>query len=184
MKDRAKEIYRKAETFYRETYDELAKLADDNADERNVEELADAALALREAHAMIERIKIRMHFGKEEAERRACLIAVKREQIDPIETPYVVARMKLQINPRLPKRKSDPEGFARVMEALGVPRELWDTGRESDPVISVNWKGMVQLATDRAAAGYPLPGGISSDNTKPIYRLHLRKRKEILEDHE
>jgi len=185
MKERARNIYRMTEKFYREVYDELAKLADEVKDETELPEMVDAAFAMREAEKLAKRIQVRMKANQEQAERKACHDAIEvYNSIEPIRTEYATGTPDMEMNVRVPSRKKELQEYARMMEALGIPRELWDRGQENSPAVDVHWPGMVSMITERAAAGLPLPEGLGPNRTSVMYRLNLRRRRGVLEDAE
>ena len=68
-----------------------------------------------------------------------------------------------------------------VMIGLGIPRDLWDVPEDQSPVIDPHWVGICETLTERAAAGLPLPHGVSPDRTSVIYRLAMKRRCGVLE---
>lgn len=180
MRERLKNIYRTVEKLYREAYNELAISAEELYEERSLEELADTTYALREAGELINRLRIRVEALKTEIEAKACTIAVESGEIDPIRTEYCTATPDMKISVSVPKRRKEPEAYAELMTALGVPRELWDRGVENSPAVDLHYPGLVEMVTERAAAGLPLPPGVSPDRTKTMFRLAIRRRRGIL----
>lgn len=182
MRDDVKQTFQTITTAYETIYSQLAQLARALVKETDPAHLADAAYAMREAEKMLKRLRIQADAVGITAQRVACIVLTKQDE-EKVQTEYVVAHTDLTLHANVPSARKEPEKFRAMMEYLEVPPDLWDyDDPERDRVVSVSWPGFVQLLTERASEGKPLPPGIDVSDTKPIYRLKLRKRRGILED--
>lgn len=156
---------------------QLGPVQDDHVKKTpNIQELADWAYALSECEKMLDRLRKDAKAAKEMAEKICCLLYTKLGEGGPIRTEHVTATPRVKFMASIPKQSTNPEAFARLMEHLGIPREMW----EKD-VVRPHWPGFTDFFTECLEAGKPLPPGIDPDKTYPLYALTLRKRKDIEE---
>jgi hypothetical protein len=181
MKSLPKNLYREASILHARTYSLLADLAASLTGETDIAEVADVAFAMREMGKLLHEVEVRCNGVGESAQRLACALAI-RDEIEVIKTVHVSAEPDLKLNAKLPSPKTEPEAYAKLMRYLGVPEELWNVGPERRRAVDLQWPGMVEYLTDKAQRGEPLPEGVAAEDTKPLFRLLMRRRKGVLED--
>lgn len=78
--------------------------------------------------------------------------------------------------PLLPKRTTDPEGFAALMTHLGIPETIW-----KERVVDIHWPGFCEYVTTLAENGLPVPPGIDPGSMHPRFSVSTRpvKGKEL-----
>lgn len=181
MNPATKELYQAASQLHAKTYGLLAELALALTKETDVAEVADVAFAMREMSKLLHEVEVRSNAVGESAQRLACAIAI-RDEIEEIKTEYVTAQPDLKLNAKLPSPKTEFEAYAKLMRYLKVPEELWNVGPERRRAVDLQWPGMVEYLTDKAQRGEPLPDGVAAADTKPLFRLLMRRRKGVLEN--
>lgn len=144
----------------------------------NTEDQADAAYALREIADMVDEVRKMANSTGELAQRFACIIAGATGNPEPIRTEYCTATPDVKPIASVPRQSSDPEGYALLMEHLGIPRAMWDRGDDKS-VVKPNWPGMMSYLAEQMKQGKPLPPGIDPDKTYSEYRLLIRKKKGV-----
>ena len=180
MKSEIQALYHEAILLHTNTYAQLARLSASLQQETDVRVIADAAFAMREMGKLLHEVEVRINGVGDLAQRLACAIAI-RDEIEEIKTLHVVAKPDLKLNAKLPSPKNEPEEYAKLMRYLGVPEELWNVGPENRRAVDLCWPGMVEFLTAKAEHGEPLPAGVSAVDTKPLFRLMMRRRKGVLE---
>jgi hypothetical protein len=150
-------------------------------------ELADLAYALKKMEEFADDIRKQCKALGKTVQTAACVTFIKNhaaddpnaETTDTIKTEYCTARPDVLHVATVPSRKTDPEGYKKFCEFFKLDPAL--IGDEETPgAISINWQGMIELLTERASQGLPLPPGCDPSKTYPMYRLSpIRKRKEV-----
>lgn len=181
MKLALKDAYATAYAAYQDLLSRLDEIGEVARNEEDLEELADTAYMLREMATMLKRLRVKADKLGETAQARACAMGVQSDT-EIIRTPHCTATLDMKMNPKLPTRSRDPEGYAAMMDFLQVPRGLWDVPEDQHSAVDLKWPGMVDLVSNLVAEGKPLPPGVKPDSTKPLFRLLMRKRKGVLED--
>lgn len=74
----------------------------------------------------------------------------------------------------IPKPKSDPEGYSKLLTFLGVPDDKHESG-----MIRVHWPSFQKHCNELASQGKPLPPGIDPSKTYPDYKLKVTKSRKI-----
>jgi len=137
--------------------------------------LADAAYGLRELENLGEEIRKRSRRHKEIAEKMCCAICTVMQEVDAIKTDYVTAAPKIDLVASLPHRSTDPENYARLMDYLGIRRELWEGAEHA--AVQPHWPGIIDMIGKQQAAGEPLPPGVDPDKTYAKYSLLMRGKR-------
>lgn len=151
--------------------------------ERDIRQLADTAYAMREAYALLDRLRKDVKAIQDLAEKMACLLYTAdatHSANDSIRTGYCTATPDVGLMASLPKKNKDPEGFAAMMQYMGIPDVLWNTPSEDDEAVRPHWPGMVSYLTKLMGEGRPLPPGLNPERTYPVYKLKIRKVKDIV----
>lgn len=144
---------------------------------------ADCAYVLNECYKFLDDSRKSIKNAKELAERVTCLILVTQGNGGNVKTDYCTATPRASQIASIPKRSTNPVGYAALMNHLGIPRALWDR-EEEDEVVRPHWPGMVAYLSQQLAAGKPLPPGIDPDKTYAVYSLTIRAKKGVTADPE
>ena len=179
MKREAIEIFKAIKTARNSIVANLVRLEEsvNTGCDGSLLELADIAYALRDTRDMAEDIRKRCDALGKTAQNFACLGAVTLEHGGTIGTEYVAATPSVKTVVSIPSRKKEPEAFAKLMDHLKVPRELWERGEHA--AMQPHWPGLMELVSERQANGLPMPPGIDPNKTYAEYSLRMRGRKEI-----
>lgn len=184
-------VLRKAITAHRELYNLIATIKQSVSEESECEQLADIAVALREAETHLEDTRKTVTNAKEVVCRLACMRyledASRVLQGEPIRTDLVTANPEMTICAKIPTYEKDPVAYAKMMTYLGVDEQLWDKGKiltdageQHTEVVRVHWPGFQSLCTRLKAHGLPLPDGIDENATFTQFTLHMRKKGPLL----
>lgn len=172
----AQKIYAMARAEHGQIYNRLAELRQYLDRCPNQGELADAAYALRKAGELLEDTRKEVKRVEELAIKIACVLWVRDPANlngKPIKTQYVTASPNVVDMPRLPSRRENPNQFFELLTALGVPQHLQGTDDESS-IIVPHWPGLLKHVEQLAGEGKPLPAGLDSTATYPVYKMTLR----------
>jgi hypothetical protein len=156
----------------------LARLAEEAKRLTSLPELVDLIYALRKTSELADTARKEMNRIEELTIKQACLIWTTTDG-NPIRSDYVTGSPDIKMMASLPRRKSNPEGYAALMRYLGVPDELWDTSDEESEAVRPHFPGMVDLLSRAMQEGRPLPPGISPENTYPLYKMRLVAKKGV-----
>jgi hypothetical protein len=177
MLPEAKQYYSRV----KEAHEDLIRIrieVKEKAEQLNsMEEFADLAYALEMSGKMIDDLEKENRLLNELMQRKACMLWVTRSlDGSNIKTEYTNAKPVMKEIATLPRRHKDPQAYNELMKFLGVPAELLEGDK---PPVGMDWKGMVDMLSDRKAKGLPLPPGIDPDKTYPLYELHMMRRKDV-----
>jgi len=177
MLTQAQQVFQIARDAHGDAYGNVHQLAEQLPTMSSQGELADTALAMREAARYFKDALKEVEKIRELAERLACLLWLKDAVGDPIHTDHVSATPQVKTMASVPKRSTQPEQHAALMQWLGVPDHLW--AADGPEVVRVHWPSFVELLTTNAEQGKPLPDGIDPDKTYPRYSLTMRRKKDV-----
>lgn len=144
-----------------------------------MEEYADDAYATNEAWKLVDDMRKQLNALHGLAEKLGCALwSTQSVTGEPIRTAHCTATPKPHISAHIPKQSEDPEGYAKLMQFLGVPDELWSrpSGAET---MRMHWPGMVEYLTERAEQGLPLPPGIDPQAQRTTFSLTIRARRPV-----
>ncbi len=180
MKQEAVSLYEAFIAAHADLYLPLKRLRERMQRTNDMHELVDTVLVLREMYKYADDLRKEIQRTRDVCERITCVIWAKGTDAEPIRTAYVTASPDIKYMASIPKRKTDPEKYAALMNFLGIPDQLWrTTGPE---VVRAHWPGFVDYVSARMEAGLPLPDGLDVEKTYPVYKLTLRrKKKEIID---
>jgi hypothetical protein len=146
--------------------------------ENDAAKVADIAYALREVTELADDIRKRAAALGTIAQSVACMIRIAVDvSATSITTPYCTATLDVRQIVAIPKRSTDPEKFALLMDHFKVPRELWESGEHA--AMQPHWPGLIDLIARHTSEGKPLPPGIDANKTFPKYSLRIRGRKDV-----
>jgi len=95
---------------------------------------------------------------------------------DPIRTGMATGTPTVKMGARIPTRRDEPEEFVALMKYLGVE----ETAIATD-VVRPHWPGIVASLTQLASEGKPLPPGIDTSATYPVYTVSVKSWRSIEE---
>lgn len=177
MKPELKEAYKHVRTFYNECYAEVQNACRTLSNERDLDELADFAYALREMANVINDLRADLQGKRAVIEQAICMIVAQQDRLDPIITEYCRATPKPGIGVSVPSPNKDFEKYAELMEGFGIHERYWK--EREKPVLKVDWNGLIEYCSDRLAQGHNLPPFLKGLKQHPIYSVRLVARKEV-----
>lgn len=191
LPEQVEQLLRKAITAHNEIYQLLGEVKQSVNKDSTCEDLADIAVALREAETYLKDIRVEVTKQKETTERICCLLyledSTRMMRKEPIRTAFVTASPDMKVAAKIPTYEKDPVNYERMMRYLGIDEQLWDRGtiltelgEEHTEVVSVKWPGFTSLCTRLKANGLPLPDGIDPDATYTEFTLRMRKKGELI----
>lgn len=181
MKTELIELFEKNSALHAETHRTLRAIRAEleSLSAKGMGELAETALVAAEIRKLVDDTSGECGVLRRECEQMACMMWIQSGSNGPIRTEYVTASADIKMQAKLPDRRIDPAGFARLMEHLQVPRELWDVPVECSAAVQPHWPGMLEYISTLIGTGRPLPPGVDATTLYPIYKLILRARKEL-----
>jgi hypothetical protein len=182
MKSEFKDFYQEMFSFFHSFHNSVAALKDRMKTNNDMEDQTDLAYVVREILALSEDVRKELEKLQKQAHLIACLQWIKavsdgEMRTDKISTEYVTGVPNVKEGASLPKLKTEPEQYRKMMEFFGVKPEFVDKD-----ILRVHWPRFMELMNEMTAAGKPYPPGIDAKKTFPMYELSLRKKKAILED--
>lgn len=195
MKPSAQNLYAESKKVHETIYTLMAQLRSEVDKCNNMVELADYAYAINGAHSFIEDLKKELWKFRELLNKKTCDIWIAFARQDPasvdrsIRTDYVTATPDVGVAPNIPSAKNDPETYKKLMDYLGIDISQWpvtetedgEGGKKLNEVVKIHWPGLCALVTAKLAAGLPAPDGVDVSKMSPVYKLALRKRRDILD---
>ena len=197
MKKSAQNIYAESKKVHENIYRLMAQLRVEIDKCNNMVELCDYAYAINGTHGFIEDLKKELWKFRELLNKKVCDLWISFAQRDissvdrSIRTDYVTATPDIGQAPNIPKPRDNPEAYKKLMDYLGIDISGWpvtetenDEGGEGgklNEVVKIHWPGLCALVTAKLAAGLPAPPGIDISKMSPVYKLTLRKRRDVLD---
>lgn len=129
-------------------------------------DISDMVLALKRCEEIINYMKRDVHNAYILMERLACIACTELNIAKRLEGEFSTATTKINFAMTLPKRKTDPEGYAKFLEYFGVSPELAENG-----LMKCDWPQMMEYLSNQQAMGKPLPPGVDGRRSYPIYGL-------------
>lgn len=175
MKTSAITLFRLAKSAHETIYRQLAEVQHEINKCSNMVELCDYVFAVDQAHELIEDNKKALWNLREALNKKICELYVRSNPSEPnIKTDYVTATPDVKYSPNIPSKKGNPEAFEKLMKHLGIPTEVMNS-----EAVRPHWPGLVEFVSQQLAAGKPCPPGIDVKKLMPIFKLTLRRKKEI-----
>lgn len=169
------QLYKRTKAFFTDAYERILEIRELTKAQTDMNELADWVYALRESYTFVDNLRKDIKAAMETCEKLACLFWIEMQDGDPIKTEYVTATPKVKMIASIPSKKKDPEQYAKLMNFLGVDEKLYD----EIEVVRPHWPGFVEMVSQLAEKGLPLPDGIDPTKTFPQYSLIVRKQKGV-----
>lgn len=175
MNEKLKAVYQAVHRMHEEVYTKLKEIDDETRACSNMEELADTAFACRETRKLADDIRKMCDVTQGMAEKICCAVAVKDEFAGPVKTEYCTATLNIKMCATLPSKTKDPEAYKALLDHFGIDNSLVE-----NDAVRFHWPGMVDYVTGLCEQGRPLPPGLNTEKTYPVYALKpLTKRKAI-----
>ncbi len=189
MRQIAKSLYKKIKSAYGQSIVDLETIQQDilglvktpeNPDGFiSAEDQADYAFALRECEELLDRMIKNVRKAKNMASKSACITCFS-DMIDKITTDHCTAVPREKFAFQYPsKRRYDPETYDTLMEALGIPLDVY--GRE---LVRLHWPNFQAYCNELTSAGHPIPAGLDPNKQISEYDLQIRRKSGIQIDDE
>lgn len=165
------EAYVRADRAFAELTHTLAEL--DQAQKKfKLPDWADSAYALREVHDRLDRLRKEVNRRQEVVARILCLACPKMGVTD-VQTDYCTATPDVKMMAKAPRSPDDPL-YRKALTEMGVSESMVDTG-----LLKFNFKTLEDMTTRAMESGDQPPLGLPPTHTFPVYRVLVRKKKEI-----
>lgn len=174
MKPEAKEIYSEVKECFQSVIMKMEELKQDVLSTPDTKELVDMIYALRETYKYaddlrkeIERLRI--------LAARIGVVHCDAQMIERVQTDYCSGTPKETSTFNYPhKRIKDPERYDTLMQALGIPFDVY-----SQELVRIHWPEFQRYCQRLLALGKNPPAGIDPADSNPVYDFSIRKKKEI-----
>lgn len=180
MHERALQLCYDVKEAHKKLYEAITTLREFAGETGSMLELADIAYSLHVCEKFVVDSKKELGAFRTLLDRLICAIWTETKIHEPIRTAHVTCSPDIKMMAKIPSRHKDPEGFKKLMEFLGLDRELWDKEEEDHLPIHIHYPGMIDYLSNLAAQGRPLPDGVDPGSMYPVYKTRLRPRKEIV----
>lgn len=145
-------------------------------------ELVDLVYALDRSEKLADDLRKELKAMREQLDKVVCVMWVTADCSEPVRTKFCTGTPTMKQTAPLPNRHRNPENFKKLMDSIGVPQELWDVNDEEHAAVSISWPGMLDLISNRLAQGMPVPPGVDPNATFTVYRVSLRKLRDVDDD--
>jgi len=176
------QMYRHAKTQFVNYYQVVTKLRDSvKTGKFTLEELVDRIFVLRETSKYLEDIRKEIDGVKHIMEQVCCAQYTVKYSDDPGKSEPIRATLatgtpKLSMRAKLPKLRSEPERYHKLLKYFGIPDKLINSD-----TFRPHWPSMCEHLRVLAEEGKPLPDGINPDETYPVYSVTVLSRKDLEE---
>ena len=192
MQSTAKDLFAKAKEAHSLVYFALRELQHAIEQCNNLKELCDYDFAVDQSHEFIEDAKRELWKLREEINAKICMLWLDIARNDPvnakrsIHTDYVTATPDIGQSPNIPSAKTEPEAYKALMDFIGIDVSKWGKTEkgELNEVVKLHWPGLVRIVSENLSAGKPCPPGVDISKLKPVFKVALRKKRDILDDSE
>lgn len=157
------------------TYAHLMKIQDDlKAGKYTLVDMVNFLCIFRETSRLSDDIRKELDGSSGLMEKICCAMYITQcsngqMRPEPIRTGLATGTPVVRMGARLPSRRDEPEHFAALMKYLGV-----DDSAIATDVVRPHWPGIVASLTQLAADGKPLPPGVDTSATYPVYTVTIR----------
>lgn len=190
MQSSAKNLFAKAKELHSSVYFALREVQHAISQCDDIKELCDFDLAADEAHEFIYDLKKELWNLREEINAKICTLFVQAAVNDPVNakrsvhTDYVTATPDISQSPNIPSAKTDPDAYLALMKYIGVDTSTWTKNEkgELNEAVKFHWPGLTALVTKHLSAGLPVPPGIDLSKLKPVFKVALRKKRDVLDE--
>ena len=181
MKPEAKELYKTALTANMEIQSRFNELKPviESGGMFSIEEKVDLLYSVEQMLDILEDAKKHCRAMVSTLQKIICLqYALQSVTGEPVRTDYVTASPMVNNSPRIPSRKTEPEAYKALMDALGINEEVYN-----NDMVRPHWPGFVDFVQMKQLEGVALPDHVKEImKPSPIYSVTLRKKKGVLDD--
>lgn len=173
-------LYKTTRHAHDDGYKSIVELTRDMSARKppDVNELADAIYALDQVEKLADSLRKEAKKVRDHLDKIMCAVCVEQE-LSVVKTEHCAATPSLKMVAPLPSKSKDPEHYAQLMEFFGIKRELWDTPVGVASPVQLHYPGMVDFVSDQLVSGKPIPPGIDPNKTYPVFRVSVRKLKDV-----
>lgn len=174
-------IYKRVDDLWTTQYDEYEELQNEMSGMiTSAEEGADIVYALDQTIKKME--DLTKHYKRALTMANEITAAVYVQEninnvtsdgLQPIRTDYCTASLKTKTAVGIPSKKKQPEKYAALMEALGVPEKLRGA-------LVPHYMGMMELYTDGLEKGVDHLNGWEPEKEYIVFTFTTRKKQGIL----
>lgn len=179
MRSKPRELFRFMSSSYMELLNRVKSLSADLNSETDIEELCDSAYAIREAHKQADDLRKKLNALQIKHAQLICALWLRSPDSDKIKTEYCTVTPVIKQIASVPSFRKEPEVYRTLMEALGIPAEMYETG-----VVRPSYEAFCDYISELTAQGKPLPKGLDVAKVYQNPTVNIRKRKGVLEDGE
>lgn len=176
------EHYEAMRSLHLLTYACLTRIQDDlKAGKHSLVDMVNFLYVFRETARLADDIRKELDGTTGIVEKVCCALYVTKcnagqMDSDPIRTGMATGTPTVKMGARLPNRRDNPDEFVALMKYLGVE----STAIATD-VVRPHWPGIVASLTQLASEGKPLPPGIDTNATYPVYTVSIKSWRAIEE---
>ena len=172
------ETYRSVKAAHRSIVQLTTELHDDYQ-KLNLAEMCDLLYAIREIIRLLEDGRKVLNKFRSPVDKFACVkwmqLADTRGKQSRFHTEYCSAFPDMKSFVKHPhKRKADSEAFDKLMEHLGISKELAEM-----EVVRPNWEGMKHYVDQRINEGKQVPPGCDPSVTYTEFEMGFRSKKDV-----
>lgn len=166
---------RKMEKCYKQLYAFAIQIREE-VEQLSLEDAVDLGFLLREIAACADDLKKEVNHVKELLERVICMKWIANSLNDlskagPIHGELAIGIPDVKQAATLPRQKDDPEGYDAFIKRIGVMGAARKFG-----LVRPHWPTVIEYLSRLAEQGKPLPPGISTTKTYPVYRVTFRRQ--------
>lgn len=175
MRSDLKTAYESVVRVHQHVYGTLQQVRSESVQANDMTELVDMSYVCREIDRFLDDMGKEVRKLQALVDRIVCLKYIQDTDLgdESIQTEYCSAKPDIRSGVRFPEKDS-PE-YAQLLAYIGVPEGLRD-------MVRLSYQKMSDLVSDLEARGLPLPEGLRCENTFNDFRLHIRKKKGILDN--
>lgn len=176
MKQEYIDFYVRVATVHRELTALIVDMESATRANIDLQDLADLGLALREAQMLTNNLNRQVvDFESLVARMFTAIWGLDPDSPAEVETEWCACSPNPKVKAKLPG-KDDPEGYLALMDEVGLPRDMAETG-----LFRLSFDAASELATKLTREGKPLPKGLGKTWTEHSLKIKSRRKlaKEI-----
>lgn len=153
----------------------LVELERDVTSAPSLVELADLAYVLKETAGLIKGLRVENDkLGTLVAKLFFLLYAADPSTEKRVRTQWCSAEPDPKTHASIPKPDTDPQRYAEVMRALGVPEDIIQTG-----ALRLSWEQYAEYCTRLVRDGKPIPGQVDPRSSYVEHRVSVRALRKL-----
>lgn len=167
-----KDMYIRVENMHRIVYGLLVQVRDDLKGPIPQGDRVDLSYLLNQIAKMLKDIEKESRLLREQNDNIVCFKAMTEGSVEKIKGEVATGTPDVKMTAKLPRK--DSEEFLALMEDLGISHEV--VGLDA---VRPHYPGLVELISQRVAAGGNPPKGVDVNTMHPKYSLILRKQSGV-----